>query len=329
MAARSILLVDDDPGTIRMVGRILSDVAVVRFAGSGVEALRLAHESPPDLILLDAEMPGLSGFEVCQALKADPDLVEVPVIFVTSHTDASLEVAGFDLGAADFITKPVNAELVLARVKAQLRMKEMADELRRTATIDALTGVWTRRRFDEALHREWQRCRRAGEPLALLIADVDHFKNYNDHHGHQAGDACLAAVAKAMASASLRPGDLVARYGGEEFALLLPQTARRGAAIVAKRMLALIEAAQLPHAASPTAPHVTVSIGVSCYDEDSDCWTEASVESRFDGQNEPFTAATLVEAADKALYAAKNAGRAHARLLDIADHDQPARAAPF
>ena len=320
----NILLVDDDPGTIQLLGRILSDLGNLRFATSGEDALRLARESAPDLMLLDAEMPGMSGFQVCEALKADPALADVPVIFVTSHSEAAFEVAGFELGAADFIAKPVSAPLVLARVKTQLRVKHMADELRRIATIDVLTGVANRRRFDESLEREWRRARRSGEPLALLMIDVDHFKPFNDRYGHPAGDACLRSVAQALVGASLRPADLVARYGGEEFVVLLPQTPRGGAEHVAHDVLDAVEALGIAHEASLTARHVTVSVGVACYDDDSECWVAPSAASRFaDDLRARCSPIDLVQAADKALYSAKHAGRAQARLLDIADVDTP------
>lgn len=145
----NILLVDDDPGTVQLLGRILSDSGNLRFATSGEDALRLARESAPDLMLLDAEMPGMSGFQVLEALKAEPALADVPVIFVTSHSEAAFEVAGFEMGAADFLAKPVSAPLVLARVKTQLRVKRMGDEFRRIATTDGLT----RRRQPAALRR--------------------------------------------------------------------------------------------------------------------------------------------------------------------------------
>jgi diguanylate cyclase (GGDEF)-like protein len=319
-----ILLVDDDPGTIHHLARILAGSGKLRFATSGKVALQLARESPPDLILLDAEMPGMSGFEVLDTLKAEPAMVDVPVIFVTSHSDTAFEVAGFEQGAADFITKPVNARLVLARVKAQLRVKRMADELRRISTTDFLTNVANRRRFDESLEREWLRARRAGDPVSLLMVDVDHFKLYNDRYGHPQGDACLRNVAQALIRAGLRPADLVARYGGEEFMLLLPQTARRGAECIAHRILDAIEAMGIPHETSPTARIVTVSIGIACHDDASACWVGPSADSRFAPQpHARCSVRDLVQAVDKALYAAKRAGRAQASLLDISDVDTP------
>jgi diguanylate cyclase (GGDEF)-like protein len=320
----NILVVDDDPTSIQLLGHILSELGAVRFATRGEDAFRLVRDSPPDVILLDAEMPGMSGFDLCKALKAEPDYAEIPVIFVTSHTETAFEVSGFDFGAADFIAKPVSAPLVIARVKTQLRMKRMADELRRIATTDLLTGVSNRRGFDESLHREWRRARRCDEPLSLLMIDVDHFKPFNDRYGHPAGDVCLRSVAQALVQASLRPADVVARYGGEEFVILLPQTTRSGAAHVAHEILGAIEALGIVHEDSPTAATLTVSIGVGCYDDESACWVPFSPETRHtrDLSAHPFPI-DLVSAADKALYAAKRAGRAQGRLLDVADVESP------
>ncbi|MDQ6685389.1 MAG: diguanylate cyclase, partial [Pseudomonadota bacterium] len=258
------------------------------------------------------------------ALNADSTLTHVPVIFITSHGDATFEVAGLAMGAADFIAKPVSGPIVLARVSAQLRIKRAADETRRIATIDSLTGVANRRQFDESLDREWRRARRSHDPLGLLLIDVDHFKLFNDRYGHQAGDVCLRSVAQALVRASLRPADLVSRYGGEEFAILLPQTPRGGAEHLAHRVLDAVEALAIAHEGSLTARHVTVSIGVACYDEESPCWVATPADSRFMGdQVVECGTGDLVQAADKALYAAKHCGRALAKLLDIADVNTP------
>jgi diguanylate cyclase (GGDEF)-like protein len=318
----NILLVDDDPAMIQQLGCILVGLGSLRFATSGEDALRLARVLTPDLVLLDAEMPGMSGFEVCKALKADPALADVPVIFVSSHTNSAFEVSGFEVGAADFIAKPVSAPLVQARVKTQLRVKRMTDEMRRISTIDVLTGIANRRHFDEMLEREWRRARRSGDPLALLMIDVDHFKLFNDRYGHPEGDACLHSVAQALVGASLRPADMVARYGGEEFVVLLPKTPRAGAGHVAQAMLEAVAALGIAHEASLTRPHVTVSIGIACYDRESESWVTASADSRSADQPPAHCSPVeLMQAADKALYSAKRAGRAQAMLLDIADID--------
>ncbi len=322
-----ILIVDDDPGAIQLMGRILADLGSLRFATGGEQGLRLAHERLPDLILLDAEMPGMSGFHLCQAIKSDPVLADVPVIFVTSHREAAFEVTGFDLGAADFIGKPICAPLLLARVKTQLRVKRLSDELRRVASVDSLTGVANRRRLDDSLQREWHRARRNAEPLTLMLIDVDHFKLFNDHYGHPAGDVCLTAIAQALVASCLRPADLVARYGGEEFALLLPTTPRDGGERMARRMLAAVDALAIPHEASLTARRVSASIGVACYDEASACWRDAPAHLRFtkDSRSE-CSVEDLLLAADRALYAAKLGGRAQAALLDVSDVQRPQRA---
>jgi diguanylate cyclase (GGDEF)-like protein len=318
----SILMVDDDPVAIQLMGRILSGVGDLRFATSGESALQLVRESPPDLILLDAQMPGMSGFLVFDALKAEPGLADVPVIFVTSHSEAAFEVCALEMGAADFIAKPVNAPLVVARVKTHLRIKSMADELRRTASTDALTGIANRRQFDESLQREWLRNQRDGQPLSLLLIDVDHFKLYNDLYGHPKGDTCLREVAQALLGAAQRPADLVARCGGEEFMLLLPHTPRVGALHVAARVLDVVAKLQVRHEASPTARNLTVSVGIACYDAASPRWVHdpAVQRARTDPPLE-CTAGDLVRTVDKALYAAKAAGRAQSALLDIADVD--------
>jgi diguanylate cyclase (GGDEF)-like protein len=214
-------------------------------------------------------------------------------------------------------------------VKNQLRVKHMADELRRIGAADALTGVANRRRFNEVLEQEWRRARRSAEPISLLMIDVDHFKPFNDHYGHPAGDACLRSVAQAMMGASLRPADLLARYGGEEFAMLLPGTPRAGAGHVAQVVLAAVAALAIPHHASPTGQTVSVSVGGACYDKDSAFWVPQWVDTLAGEINRPgCTANGLVKAADLALYSAKNAGRARAKLLDLADAHTGAATVP-
>jgi diguanylate cyclase (GGDEF)-like protein len=309
-----ILLVDDDPGAIQLMGSILTNVAGLRFATNGKDALRLAGELVPDLILLDAEMPGMSGFQLLAMLKSEPSLVDVPVIFITSHTEAGFEVSALEMGAADFIAKPFRSSLVLARVKTHLRMKRMADELRRAATTDALTGVANRRSFDELLAHEWPRARRTGHALSLLLIDVDHFKLYNDRYGHQKGDECLRQVAHALRTACQRPADLVARYGGEEFMMLLPETPRSGAERVGGRVLEAVKALDLVHEGAVPTRCVSVSVGIAFHDDASRCRGTSHGHC---------TASNLVLAADWALYAAKRAGRAQAKLFDIEDACMP------
>jgi diguanylate cyclase (GGDEF)-like protein len=319
----SILIVDDDPVAVRALAHIVGGIARLRFAANGGDALRLAHDSPPDLVLLDAQMEGMSGFDVCRALKADARLAPAPVLFVTSSSGPEFELQGFETGAADFIAKPVVPALVLARVRAQLRAKAMADQLRTTASTDMLTGLANRHAFDLALDEEWRRVRRRGTPLSLLLLDVDHFKLYNDRHGHPAGDEGLRQVAGTLAESLHRPSDRAFRYGGEEFAMLLPETARPGALRVAERVVAAVATRRIAHAASPTAPHVTVSVGVGCFDDACEGWRPPSADSRLGELGAPARAADLVAAADRALYEAKRAGRARTSLQAVVAADAP------
>src|ERR1700722_19269426 len=320
-----ILIVDDDPDTIKVLGRILADSGDLRFATNGEDALRLVREAAPDLMLLDSEMPGLNGFRVFDAMKADPALADVAVIFVTGQSESAFAVSAFEKGAADYITKPVNAALVLARVRTQLRVKRLTSELRPPAIPARPTGVASRRQFDESFKVEWLRAQRAGDPLALVLIDVDHFKLYNDRYGHPQGDVCLRAVAQAMVSASLRCADLVARYGGEEFVLLLSHTPRRGAEHIARRILDAVEALGIPHETSPTTRNVTVSIGIGCVDNAGErgVASAAAGSRRQEAIHARYTAGDLMLAADRALYSAKAAGRAQAKVLDIADVHSP------
>jgi diguanylate cyclase (GGDEF)-like protein len=320
-----ILVVDDDPWMIQVMGRIVFGLGQVRFATSGATALERAREHAPDIILLDAEMPGMTGFEVCEVLKSEAALCHIPVIFVTAHSGAEFELRGLDIGAADFIAKPISEPLLLARVRTQLRVKRLTDELRRIAKFDALTEVANRGHFDDVLVREWKRAARSHVPISLLLVDVDHFKLFNDRYGHPAGDSCLRMVAQALQDSCLRPSDFVARYGGEEFALLLPETPRAGAAHMASRVLAAVTSLGIPHADSPTNHHVTVSIGIGCYDEGSPSWAAHAAEP---AAHLPALAQDMVRCADYALYEAKGGGRAQIRQLDLDDQSVSGRAHP-
>ncbi len=305
-----LLLVDDDPSIIALLRRILDEYTQVHFAVNGDDAVRLAREHKPDLILLDGEMPGMDGFEVCEILKADEDMAQIPIIFVTSHRDLAFEARALSLGVADFITKPLSAPRVKLRVRNHLLIKQQMDALRRAAAIDPLTSLANRRAVDEKLEQEWQRARRSGLPLSLMLIDIDYFKLYNDEYGHPAGDECIKIIAQALARAARRPADLAGRYGGEEFAVILPETPLVGALVVAQSTREVIAKSAVSHRRSPISPQVTVSIGVSCYQR-AGGGTDGRYEERGRGafSEQPGSARLLLEAADRALYAAKHAGR--------------------
>jgi diguanylate cyclase (GGDEF)-like protein len=292
-----ILVVDDAMENIQILNGALQDEHEVLFALSGEKALDIARTQQPDLILLDAVMPGMDGYAVCRALRSAAETRDIPVIFITALKTPEDETGALAAGAADFITKPVNAAVVRARVRTQLTVKRQADALRALTLTDGLTGVANRRAFDERLAAEWRRCGRAQAPVALVMIDIDHFKKYNDHYGHQAGDAALVQAAGAMRRAAGRQQDLVARYGGEEFAILLPEVGVEGAQQVARKLLAEIAELGIEHAAAPHAGLLTVSMGIAI------CLPGAE-----------DTAAGLVHAADAQLYEAKAAGRNDYRI---------------
>ena len=257
-----LLVVDDQPINIQALYQTFSTDYDVCMATHGEQALKVCAEQQPDLILLDIEMPGMNGFEVCHRLKANPATKNVPVIFVTARVDEASETHGLAVGAVDFIYKPINPNIVRARVKTHITLKAQADLLRDWVYIDGLTNVNNRRYFDERLSSEWSRAVRNSTDLSLILMDVDFFKPYNDLYGHQAGDDCLRKVAAAIKNAMKRPSDLVARYGGEEFACLLSDTNVQGALCVAKAITQAIIALNITHAGSTIVPMVTLSIGV-------------------------------------------------------------------
>ncbi|TWA71478.1 response regulator receiver modulated diguanylate cyclase [Azospirillum brasilense] len=291
-ARSKILVVDDIPSNVHVLSRILKDDHDIYFATDGAKALELVQSRLPDLVLLDIMMPGMDGYEVCSRLKTDPITRDIPVIFISAKSEVEDETYGLEVGAIDFISKPISPPIVKARVRNHLLLKRQTDLLRTLSFNDGLTGIANRRRFDEVLLREWRRCGRVQLPLSLIMLDVDQFKPYNDHYGHQAGDECLRAVAQLLVGQMMRPGDLIARYGGEEFVCLLPETDEDGAVKVAERLRQTVAERRLPHAVSHVADHITISLGV------------ATARPLLDD-----TPDRLTQLADGLLYEAKRAGR--------------------
>lgn len=305
-----ILIVDDDPGTIRLLAQILKDLGKVYFTTQSMEALTLAQSISPDIILLDIEMPGLSGLEVCERIKSDPKFEDVPVLFVTSNVGVDVEARALTGGAIDFIHKPPAAALVKARVRNYLALKQKTDQLKMLSMLDGLTGVSNRRAFDKALAEEWRRAVRMGHSLSLIMLDVDHFKRFNDAYGHQAGDDCLRAVATTIKESVKRPGEMAARYGGEEFAVLLPNCSLDHALALAEIVRSSVEALAIPHGASDACTLVSISCGVAhvCAPiKTNDELPNITLNLRQAALDS--TATDLVHEADKALYKAKTNGR--------------------
>jgi diguanylate cyclase (GGDEF)-like protein len=312
----SILLVDDDPTVVRILSHILGGIQPLRFATSGHLALKLARESVPDLVLLDIDMPELSGFEVCKQFKSDPKLAEVPIIFITSHESPQLETLGLQLGAVDFISKPPHASLVLARVRTYQRLKTLSDTLHSAVKMDFLTGAVTRRQLEKALNQEWLRAQRSEAPLAVMLVDIDGFTAYDAEFGEDQGNACLHGVADALRSVGHRPTDVLGRYAGGKFALLLPETDADGAGTVAQRAIDAVDGLQILHAASTGKSHITVSVGGACLGS-SPCSGMEDGAKEHPPLEEPVPD-DLLEAAERALRGARSAGGHQARLLDIA-----------
>ena len=291
--ADTILVIDDSHTVRHLLGNILEKRYRMIMAQTGEEGLALAVEHVPDLILLDVMMPGLDGFAVCARLKAESRTREIPVLFLTALSGEEDEMRALEAGGIDFIPKPISPAVLCARVRNQLELKHSQDKLRNLSLTDGLTGIANRRRFDQYLELEWQRCTRNGHPLSVVMGDVDFFKAYNDAYGHGQGDECLRQVAQVFTQALRRPGDLAARYGGEEFVCILPETDADGARIVAEQIMAGMALLDLPHSHSTVGPRVTVSVGVA---------------SAFPPYQDR-TAQSVVEAADQLLYQAKANGR--------------------
>lgn len=287
-----LLVVDDQPANIQVLYQILAPEYEVFMATSGQQAIDFCNKNPPDLILLDVIMPGMSGLEVCQILKDSLETQHIPIIFVTSISDSASEQACWEAGGVDFIAKPANPITVRHRVRVHLTLKQQADYLRQMVFLDGLTGVANRRFFDERIDEEWRRNLRNGSPLSLLMIDIDFFKRYNDTYGHQAGDDCLKRVAVAIRRQMSRPHDLVARYGGEEFACILPETALEGARQVALHAVQAVHELAIPHRSSDATDIVSISVGLA-----------TMVPSQ------QATWADLISLADMQLYQAKKLGR--------------------
>jgi diguanylate cyclase (GGDEF)-like protein len=289
---QTVLIVDDMASNIEILNGILGNDYNILFAINGSEALDIAYEQVPDLILLDVVMPDMDGYIVCSYLKAEEKTRDIPVIFVTSMDQEDDESRGLDAGGIDYVTKPLRPSIIKARVRNHLELKRYRDHLKTTSTLDALTTIPNRRQFDDILEKEWLRGKRNQTPLSLLLMDIDFFKAYNDKYGHPAGDDCLRRLARGLADVVLRPADLFARYGGEEFTLLLPDTDADGALSVANRVQETINQLNIPHTESTVADHVTFSIGVATLIP-----------------SEPLSSFDLVQCADELLYTAKRKGR--------------------
>jgi diguanylate cyclase (GGDEF)-like protein len=241
-------------------------------------------------------MPAVDGFKFLTLIRSRPELREIPVILLTGKTDVDTKIRGLELGASDYVTKPFDEGELLARIKVQLKIKALQDELRRSneqlrtlSSTDPLTGLYNRRYLMRALATEFERSDRYGTSLSFTMIDIDHFKRLNDTFGHQAGDDVLREMG-ALIRREIRAPDVPGRYGGEEFCIVLPETTVEGAREFAQRFRLTVESTAFP--AQGQELRLTVSVGVSfCPDP------ELSNEE------------DLIRRADEALYQAKTEGR--------------------
>ena len=288
-----ILVLDNDVPGLQMIIEQMNNAQVEIAEDFGGLVRAALDHGMPDLVLVNtALIDGAEGTDWWRnSTDRDPDAT-IPIIFLADDKSTEAEVAAFEAGAADFIARPFHPRVLRARLNMHLQARESQRQLNNIARVDGLTSICNRREFDLRLMSEWSRGARTGQPLALLMIDVDRFKQYNDHYGHLRGDDCLIEVARVLSSCTQRTSDLIDRYGGEEYVALLPESDIEGALTVAEDCLDAFEEARLEHVNSDVEPYVTVSIGVAAmlpiHDKSS---------------------TILIEQADVALYQAKQNGR--------------------
>ena len=293
-----ILIIDDSKLIAQFCRQILDPKGFhVIWSPDGLKGLEEVKRVKPDLILLDVVMPNLDGYETLQRLKQFQTTSDVPVIMLSSKTEAVDKVKGLELGAVDYITKPFDAGELIARVNTQLRLKTLHDELlektkklSKMADRDGLTGLYNHRYYQDKLAEEFARAKRYKLPLSNILMDIDFFKKINDTYGHTAGDIILKGIGSMLRGSTRKEIDTPARYGGEEFAIILPHTELSRAIKVAERLRKAV--AEHPFKISTGHISITMSFGVAAI-------PHAEIEDK----------QALIKASDKALYKAKEKGR--------------------
>ena len=289
----TVLIVDDMAANIAILSDLLQSSYKIKIAKSGQRALEIAKsKEKPDLILLDIEMPQMSGYDVCKILKSSSETRNIPIIFVTAKNDTTDEEYGLNLGAIDYIKKPFHPAIIKIRVKNHMDLKLKSDKLEELSMIDSLTNIPNRRFFNENFEKKYREILRDKKSLALIMIDVDFFKLYNDNYGHWQGDECLRKVAQTLRKNLKRPTDTVSRYGGEEFVVLLKDIDRDGAKKVVQSLIDAVANLKIEHKYSTVAEFVTISAGLSIKESDEDISKE-----------------DFLKIADDELYRAKESGR--------------------
>lgn len=289
---QTVLIVDDDVNSRKMLREQLKSMAKIILAKNGIQAIELAKEHQPTLILLDVMMPIMYGFSVLEQLKQSEETQHINVIFITaldSHVD---EAYGLKLGACDYIHKPYHHEIVNARVSTHLELAKQRKLLEDLAHYDSLTMIPNHRYLEEHIRLEKEKAFKSQTPLCIAMIDVDYFKSYNDNYGHRAGDIVLKKVARYLKHTLKRDTDLICRYGGEEFCIILPNTDADIATEVLETCRIAIQNLAIEHNYSGILPVITISVGASV---------------QVPEENEQIE--DLIDKADNCLYQSKNQGR--------------------
>ena len=288
----TILVIDDDASTRALHQRLIQCAGFqVLVAEDGKRGIALAEEFQPNIILLDIGLPNMNGYEVCRHLKNQLSTAEIPVVFITADGAGPETIKqGFDAGADDFLTKPVNAPLLVARVRVILQQQALREAYRQLATRDALTGLTNRRQVFFGITESLMRSKRDGTPSTLIMADLDQFKSINDRWGHDFGDEVLVTFSRVLQRSTSRQ-DTAGRIGGEEFALVLSDTTREAGLREANRIREVFSS--IVFDADGDSKQFTCSFGVA----------------HFEGPSQTFDADQFFKQADIALYAAKTGGR--------------------
>lgn len=256
------------------------------------ELRKLLHEDPPDLLLLSTEQQWTEMFELCTEVTLNKEELPLPVAFISAEREDQFELNAYQAGASDFLVLNRSPAVLQSRIKILMQLKQSQDQLARSARVDGLTQVNNRREFERSIETEWRRAQRSKRNLVLIMIDIDHFKTFNDHYGHLAGDGCLRTVAQTIKASAQRAQDMVCRYGGEEFAVILPDTDMEGARLIAERIRAAVADLKIQHAKSDSGNIVTISAGL------------ASISP-----SQGMTPHELISLADQGLYEAKSKGR--------------------
>jgi len=284
----TILVVDDEMPIRHLMSLLLKGFGTIEMAGSGKEALEKVNTLNPDLIILDVQMPEMNGYEVCQTIKGNDKTSSIPIVFLTANSSNEDEEYGLEIGATDFIRKPISPRIVSARVSNILNLQHATRKLELVASTDPLTGAFNRRHLDLVGINELSRSKRYNSTFTILMLDIDHFKEVNDNYGHDIGDEALVETV-AVIKKNIRGEDLLFRLGGEEFAVMLPETPRLAAFDTAERIRTAISKIVIQ---TPIAPLCfTMSIGIA---------ENIRADDNID---------VILKRADEALYQAKSSGR--------------------